>query len=104
VQLFRTHFKDFARICEPLNKASRTDAEYLKGPIIGKGLEAFTILNLMLCSESISAYVRSYRTYALIVDLLMGIDSVEGGMAPILTQIDKKWQVLHNHICHKAID
>jgi hypothetical protein len=38
---FRTHIKDFARICEPLNKATRKDSEYVKGPITGKALEAF---------------------------------------------------------------
>ncbi len=41
---FRTHIKDFARICVPLNKATRKDSEYTKGPITGKPLEAFETL------------------------------------------------------------
>ena len=28
---FRSHIKDFARIWEPLHKATREDADYLKG-------------------------------------------------------------------------
>jgi hypothetical protein len=38
---FRIYIKDFARICEPLNKATRKDSEYVRGPISGKALEAF---------------------------------------------------------------
>jgi hypothetical protein len=86
---FRTHIKDFARICEPLNKATRKDSEYTRGPIIGKAFEAFNILRTMLCSEPIMAYPRSDRTYALIVDASTGTDAVEGGMGAILCQIDK---------------
>ena len=86
---FRTHTKDFARICEPLNKATRKDSDYIKGPITGKPFEAFTLLQTMLCSEPIMAYPRSDRTYALIVDASTGTDTVEGGMGAILTQIDK---------------
>ncbi len=63
---FRTHIKDFPRICEPLNKATRKDAEYTKGPITGKALDVFNILKTMLCTESIMAYPRSDRTYGLI--------------------------------------
>jgi hypothetical protein len=49
---FGTHIKDFARICEPLNKATRKDSEYIKGPIFGKAFEAFETLKSMLCSEN----------------------------------------------------
>ncbi len=59
---FRTHIKDFARICEPLNKATRKDAEYTKGPITGKALDGFNILKTMLCTEPIMAYPRSDGT------------------------------------------
>jgi hypothetical protein len=76
---FRTHIKDFARLCEPLNKATRKDAEYVKGPTTGKALEAFKNLQEMLCSEPIMAYPRSDRTYALIVDASTGTDQIEGG-------------------------
>jgi hypothetical protein len=38
---FRTHIKDFARISKPLNKATRKDSEYSKGPITGKAPDAF---------------------------------------------------------------
>jgi hypothetical protein len=58
---FRTHIKDFARICEPLNKATRKDSDYVKGPISSKALEAFEHLKSMLCSEPIMAYPRSDR-------------------------------------------
>jgi hypothetical protein len=37
----RTHIKDFAWICEPLNKGTRKDALYTKEPITCKALEAF---------------------------------------------------------------
>jgi hypothetical protein len=40
---FRTNIKDFVRICEPPNKATRRDAKYSKGPITGKAIEAFKI-------------------------------------------------------------
>jgi hypothetical protein len=86
---FRTHIKDFARICEPLNKATREEAEYTKGPITGKALEAFNTLKTMLCIEPIMAYPRSDRTNTLIVDASTGTDPVEGEMGAILTQIDK---------------
>ncbi len=86
---FRTHIKDFARICEPLNKATRKDAEYKKGPITGKPLEAFETLKTLLCSEPIMAYPRADRTYALIVDASTGTSAIEGGMGAILCQIDK---------------
>ena len=86
---FRTHIKDFARICEPLKKATRKDSEYVKGPITGKALEAFENLKSMLCSEPIMAYPRSDRTYAHIVDASTGTDQIEGGMGDILCQIDK---------------
>ena len=86
---FRTHVKDFAKICEPLNKATRKDAEYKKGPITGKPLESFNLLKTLLCSEPIMAYPRSDRTYALIVDASTGTDKIEGGMGAILAQADK---------------
>ncbi len=86
---FRTHIKDFARICEPLNKATRKDSDYTKGPITGKALEAFENLKSLLCSEPVMAYPRSDRTYALIVDASTGTDRIEGGMGAILCQIDK---------------
>ncbi len=91
MELFQntTHIKDFARICDPLNKAKRKDSEYTKGPISGKALEAFMTLKSWLCSEPIMAYPRSDRTYAFIVDASKGTDSIEGGMEAILTQIDK---------------
>jgi hypothetical protein len=34
-----------------MNKATKNDAEYSKGPITGKALEAFNILKTMLCTE-----------------------------------------------------
>jgi hypothetical protein len=86
---FRTHIKDFARLCEPLNKATRKDSEYVKGPITGKALEAFRSLQEMLCAEPVMAYPRYDRTYALIVDASTGTDQKEGGMGAILCQIDK---------------
>ncbi len=86
---FRTHIKDFARICEPLNKATRKDSEYTKGPITAGPLKAFETLKTLLCSEPIMAYPRADRTYALIVDASTGTDSIEGGMGAILCQIDK---------------
>jgi hypothetical protein len=46
---FRSHIKDFADICEPLNKATRKDSDYTKGPIEGKALEAFDALKALLC-------------------------------------------------------
>jgi putative transposase len=97
---FRTHIKDFARICEPLNKATRKDSEYTKGPIAGKALEVFDNLKTMLCSESIMAYPRSDRTYALIVDASTGTDRVEGGMVAILCQINKTGKL--HAICYAS--
>jgi hypothetical protein len=85
-EFFRTHIKDFARICKPLNKATRKDSEYSKGPITGKALDAFRNLKTMLCSEPVMAYPRSDRTYALIVDASTGTDTIEGGMGAILCQ------------------
>jgi hypothetical protein len=72
-----------------LNKATRKDSEYVKGPITGKALEAFDTLMTMLCSELIMAYPRSDRTYALIVDASTGTDSIKGGIGAIRCQIDK---------------
>jgi hypothetical protein len=72
-----------------LNKATRKDAEYTKGLITGKALEAFTLLKKMLCTEPIMAYPRSDRTYALIADASTSTETVEGGVGAILTQIDK---------------
>ncbi len=86
---FRTHIKDFASICKPLNKATRKDPEYTKGPITGKALEAFDALKAMLCSEPIMAYPIADRAYALIVDASTGTNAIEGGMGAILCQIDK---------------
>jgi hypothetical protein len=62
---FRTHIKDFARICEPMNKATRKDSLYTNGPITGKPLDAFETLKTLLCSEPIMEYPRAARTYAL---------------------------------------
>jgi hypothetical protein len=45
------HIKDFARICEPLNKATTKNAKYTKGPTTGKALEAFNILKTMQCTK-----------------------------------------------------
>jgi hypothetical protein len=45
--------KDFARICEQLNKATRKDVEYSRRSIIGKALDALKILKTMLCLEPI---------------------------------------------------
>ena len=39
---FRTHVKDFAKLCAPLNKATRKDSQYQIGPITGEALEAYT--------------------------------------------------------------
>jgi hypothetical protein len=75
-----------------LNKATRKDSEYSKGPITGKALEAFENLKTMLCSEPVMAYPRSDRTYALIVDASTGTDQIEGGMGAILCQIGK-WKI-----------
>jgi hypothetical protein len=72
-----------------LNKATRKDSEYTKGPITGKALDAFNVLKTMLCSEPTMAYPKSDITYALIVDASTGTDTVEGGMCAILCQIDK---------------
>jgi hypothetical protein len=76
-------------ICESLNKSTRKDAEYTKGPITGKAFKMFNILKTMLCPEPIMAYPRFDRTYALIVEASTGTDSVEGGMGAIRTQINK---------------
>jgi hypothetical protein len=96
---FRTHIKDFTKICEPRNKATRKDADYKNDKITGKALESFNTFKLMLCSEPIMAYPRFDRIYTLIVDALKGTDSVIGGMGVILTQIDKKWQIPCNQLC-----
>jgi hypothetical protein len=72
-----------------LNKATRTDFEYTKGPFTGKALEAFVILKTMLRSEPIMAYPRSIRTYVLIMDASTDSGAVEGGMGAILIQINK---------------
>ena len=47
---FQAHIKDFARICEPLNIATRKDAEYTKVAMTGKALEVIVILKAILCS------------------------------------------------------
>jgi hypothetical protein len=90
---FQTHIKDFARICEHLNKATRKDSEYVKSPISGKAIEAFETLKIMLCSEPIMAYPRSDRTYDLIVDACTGTNQIEGGMGAILCRSNKNGKI-----------
>jgi hypothetical protein len=77
----------FARICEPLNKATRKDSEYTVDQSQAK-FWMHSTLKLMLCSEPIMTYPRSDRTNALMLDASTETDSVEGGMGAILTQID----------------
>ena len=82
--------QDFAKLCAPLNKATRKDSEYKSGPITGDILEAYVKLKEILCSEPVMAYPRGDRTYALIVDASTGTAEIEGGMGAILAQIDGK--------------
>ena len=85
---FRTHIKDFSRICDPLNKATRKDSPYVKGEITGEALKAFHILRNLLITEPIMAYPRKDRTYAVFVDAATGTPDIDGGMGAILAQID----------------
>ena len=87
---FRTHVQGFAKLCAPLNKATRKDSTYKSGPITGEILEAYLKLKEILCSEPVMAYPRGDRTYALIVDASTGTAEIEGGMGAILAQIDNK--------------
>ena len=87
---FRTHVQDFAKLCAPLNKATRKDSAYKSGPITGEILEAYQNLKTILCSKLVMAYPRGDRTYALIVDASTGTAEIEGGMGAILAQIDNK--------------
>ena len=87
---FRTHVQDFAKLCAPLNKATRKDSTYKSGPIKGEILEAYLKLKEILCSEPVMAYPRGDRTYALIVDASTGTAEIEGGMGAILAQIDNQ--------------
>ena len=89
-KFFRTHVQDFAKLCAPLNKATRKDSTYKSGPITGEILEAYLKLKGILCSEPVMAYPRGDRTYALIVDASTGTAEIEGGMGAILAQIDNK--------------
>ena len=82
---FRTHVKDFTKLCAPLNKATIKDATYKSGPITGKALEASQHLKTILSSELIMASPRGNRTYTLIVDASTA--EVEGGMGTILAKI-----------------
>ena len=86
---FRKHVKDFAKLCAPLNKATRKDATYKSGQITGKALEAYQNLKTILCSEPVMAYPRGNRRYALIVDASTGTADVEGGMGAILAHNEK---------------
>jgi hypothetical protein len=47
------------------------------------------------------AYLRLYRTYAIIVDASTGTDAIESGMGGILTQIDTD-QIPCNQLCIKT--
>ena len=85
---FRTHIKDFSRICDPLNKATRKDSPYVKGKITGEALQAFHILRNLLITEPIMAYPRKDRTYAVFVDAATGTPEIDGGMGAILAQVD----------------
>ena len=87
---FRTHIKDFAKISEPLNKATRKDSEYIKGPITGEALKSFYLLRTLLITEPIMAYPRQDRTYAVFVDASTGTPTTDGGMGAILAQIDSQ--------------
>ena len=41
--------EDFAKLCAPLNKATRKDSAYKTGSITGKVLEAYQKLKTILC-------------------------------------------------------
>ena len=87
---FRTHLQDFAKLCAPLNKATRKESTYKSGPLTGETLEAYQNLKTILCSEPVMAYPQGDRTYAFIVDASTGTVEIEGGLEDILAKINKK--------------
>jgi RNase H-like domain found in reverse transcriptase len=87
---FWTHIKDFALISAPLFKLTQKDSGYKSGPLPEKALQAFHILQKQLTSETVMAFPKADRQYALITDMATGTADTPGGLGAILTQIDKE--------------
>jgi hypothetical protein len=86
---FRTHIKNFAIIAAPLFQLTRKDSGYKGGPLPKEAMDAFCILQNSLTSESVMAFPRSDRQYALITDAATGTADTAGSLGAILMQIDK---------------
>jgi hypothetical protein len=82
---FRTRIKDFVIIAAPLFKVTRKDSNYKLGMLPPDVLKAFHILKTQLTSEPVMAFLRSDRTYALIIDAAMGTADKPGELSTILT-------------------
>jgi hypothetical protein len=87
--VFRTHIKDFAIIVAPLFKVTRKDSGYKNSPLPPDALYAFKVLQQQLTSDTVMAFPRSDRQYALITDAATGSADFSGGLGAILTQMDE---------------
>jgi len=86
---FRTHIKNFAIIAALLFKLTRKDSGYKGGPLPKEAMYAFCILQNSLTSESVMAFPRANRQYALITDAATGTADTAGGLGAILNQKDE---------------
>ncbi len=68
---------------------TRKDSGYKNGPLPPDALHAFKVLQQQLTSDSVMAFPRSDRQYALITDAATGTAKFSGGLGAILTQVDK---------------
>ncbi len=73
----------------PLFKVIRKDSGYKNGPLPPDALHAFKILQQQLVSDSVMAFPRADRQYALITDAATGTADAAGGLWAILTQMDE---------------
>ena len=89
---FRNHVKNFAQISATLTALTCKDCEWKARHLPVDALKAFKEMQTILVSESVMAYPRRNRPYALITDASLGDSNQKkpGGLGAILTQVDKK--------------